>query len=231
LSQTFKEKLAALEEKRQFEQDHLESISNTVASDEQASVDTNQVLTESSVSSLKIKRTTLAIFASLFVIVIAQLYALGKFDTIHHVTQPSLDGNFTYDGGLINGQFSGDAKITDRLGNSLVTQFKAGKIVGPLTYMKTNAYTVSQSKDQVTIKFANQQVVQQDQSRYLLTSPNFSYQGSWRFAGVWQGKMTFANGAVYDGMWRNGLPDGKGTYTPLTGTPLAGEFKLGALTK
>ena len=104
---------------------------------------------------IKIEKLTLAIFVSLFVIVTAQIYALGDFSLMRQVSEKSLDQKFTYQGGMKNGRFSGDATITDSSGNALKAQFKAGRMVGPLTYTKSNAYTVTEKDGKTTITLAD----------------------------------------------------------------------------
>lgn len=42
-----------------------------------------------------------------------------------------------------------------------------------------------------------------------------------------QGKLTFSNGDVYEGEFRNGLFDGQGTYTSASGWTYTGAFKKG----
>lgn len=246
MSQTFKEKLAELETKRRMAQDNLtiseaeefatesDSYSNHQNESDVLEVETEPVgsgLKEGvqAVSKLKIQKTTLAILTSLFVIIFAQIYALGDFSQTKQVSQKSLDQKFTYKGGLKNGRFSGSAVITDVSGDTLKAQFKAGKLTGPLTYTKSNAYVVTENGQNVTIQLADQSVLQQVRGQYAYNGPIFSYQGTWRFAGSWQGKMQFANGAMYDGAWKNGLPDGKGTYLPVNGVAITGQFKMGEL--
>lgn len=130
-----------------------------------------------------------------------------------------------------NGRFFGDATITDSSGNALKAQFKAGRMIGSLTYTKNIAYTVTEKDGKVTITLADKSVVHQAAGQYSFNGSIFSFEGAWRFAGIWQGKMHFANGASYEGSWKNGLPDGKGTYTPIVGTPITGDFKMGELVK
>ena len=243
MAQTFKEKLAELEAKRRFEQEAT-MTSGSDAADTTEILETSEFLekplTHGDVeavipaqqrSKLKIKKLTLAIFVSLFVIVIAQIYALGDFSLTRQVTQKSLDQKLTYQGGMKNGRFSGNATIMNGTGNTLKAQFKAGKIIGPVTYTKNNAYVVTEKGDKVTITLADKSVVHQTAGQYTFNGTIFTYEGAWRFAGIWQGKMHFANGASYEGSWKNGLPDGQGTYTPIVGEPITGVFKMGELEK
>lgn len=39
--------------------------------------------------------------------------------------------------------------------------------------------------------------------------------------------MTFANGSVYDGSYKNGLPNGKGTMQKKNGEKYSGDYKDG----
>lgn len=239
MAQTFKEKLAELEAKRRFEQEETLKV-DSVTSDTDTSGLSEESLTQNDVEAaiptqttpkIKIKKLTLAIFVSLFVIVIAQIYALGDFSLTRQVSEKSLDQKFTYQGGMKNGRFSGDATITDSSGNALKAQFKAGRMIGSLTYTKNIAYTVTEKDGKVTITLADKSVVHQAAGQYSFNGSIFSYEGAWRFAGIWQGMMHFANGASYEGSWENGLPDGKGNYTPIVGTPITGDFKMGELVK
>ena len=239
MAQTFKEKLAELETKRRFEQEETLKV-DSVTSDTDTSGFSEESLTQNDVKAaiptqttpkIKIKKLTLAIFVSLFVIVIAQIYALGDFSLTRQVSEKSLDQKFTYQGGMKNGRFFGDATITDSSGNALKAQFKAGRMIGSLTYTKNIAYTVTEKDGKVTITLADKSVVHQAAGQYSFNGSIFSFEGAWRFAGIWQGKMHFANGASYEGSWKNGLPDGKGTYTPIVGTPITGDFKMGELVK
>lgn len=235
MAQTFKEKLAELESKRRFEQEEtlkVDSVTSDTSGFSEESLTQNDF--EAAIptqTTPKIKKLTLAIFVSLFVIVIAQIFALGDFSLTRQVSQKSLDQKFNYQGGMKNGRFSGDAKVTDSSGNVLKAQFQAGRMVGPLTYTKNNAYTVTEKNGKVTITLADKAVVHQAAGHYSFSGSIFTYDGAWRFAGIWQGKMHFANGAMYEGAWKNGLPDGKGTYTPIIGTPITGDFKMGELEK
>lgn len=242
MAQTFKEKLAELESKRQLEQDTViesESVTPIAELDQigRATIsetDATPPVSETPVpvqkqAKWRINGLTLAIVVSLFVIVLAQVFALGDFSLTHQVSQKSLDQKFTYKGGLKNGRFSGNGIITDASGDTLKATFKAGKITGPVTYTKNNAYVVTQKNDKVTITLADQAVLHLLGGRFTFSDTVFSYDGNWRYAGSWQGKMQFANGASYDGAWQNGLPNGKGTYMPMIGTPITGNFKMGAL--
>ncbi|XOQ37306.1 MAG: MORN repeat protein [Lactococcus sp.] len=243
MAQTFKEKLAELEAKRRFEQevaltdssdlaDAPEILETSELSEQSvAQSDVAAVLPAQTITKLKFKKLTLAILVSLFVIVIAQLYALGDFSVTRQVTQKTLDQKLTYQGGLNNGRFSGPATITDSSGNTLKAQFQSGKLVGPMTYTKNNAYVVTEKADKVTITLADKSVVHQAAGQYTFNGTIFTYEGAWRFAGLWQGKMHFANGASYEGAWKNGLPDGQGTYTPIVGEAITGVFKMGELEK
>jgi hypothetical protein len=243
LAQTFKEKLAELEAKRRFEQEAIMTSGSEVTdaieileTSEFPENPLSQNDVEASLSArktpkIKIKKMTLTILVSLFVIIVAQIYALGDFSLTRQVTQKSLDQKFTYQGGMNNGRFSGDATITDSSGNMLKAQFKSGKMVGPMTYTKNNGYVVTEKDNAVTITLADKSVVRQAAGQYVYNGTVFTYDGSWRFAGIWQGKMHFANGASYEGSWKNGLPDGQGTYTPIVGEPITGIFKMGELEK
>jgi hypothetical protein len=242
VTQTFKEKLAELEAKRRAEQEALivaeletsefpetsdaPQASEDIAShsdrhfDKVASVEIN--------SKPKISALTLTIFVSLFVIVLAQAYVLLGSRLTHQVTQKSLDQTFTYKGGLADGLFSGKATVTDKAGNVLTAKFEAGKMVGAVTYTKKNTYEVTQNANQTTtITLPNQTQVTQKGNQYVLKSANFAYDGAWRFAGTWQGKMQFSNKAAYSGTWKNGLPEGQGVYTTIDGEPIEGTFKFG----
>ncbi|GAB2023219.1 hypothetical protein RyT2_22930 [Pseudolactococcus yaeyamensis] len=237
MAQTFKEKLAELEAKRRFEHEEtlkIDSATSDTSGFSEAPLVQNDVevaIPTQTTPKIKIKKLTLAIFVSLFVIVIAQIYALGDFSLTRQVSQKSLDKKFTYQGGMKNGRFSGEATITDSSGNALKAQFKAGKMIGSLTYNKNNAYVVTEKDAKVTITLVDKSVVHQAAGQYSFNGSIFSYEGAWRFAGIWQGKMHFANGASYEGSWKNGLPDGKGTYTPIVGTPITGDFKMGEFEK
>lgn len=245
MAQTFREKLAEIEEKRRSEQSaqveltepdlEMPRVSEILEVSETPDIPENQseddfddsVVVKKS-SKLKIQTMTLAIFVSLFVIVLAQIYVLGGFSFTQQVTQKSLDQSFTYKGGRADGLFSGKATITDKAGNLLTANFKAGKMIGTVTYTKKNAYVVAQQPDKITqITLANQTSVTQKGNNYVLKSANFSYDGAWRFAGTWQGKMHFSNNAEYDGAWKNGLPEGQGVYTTISGTPIKAMFKFG----
>ncbi|GHU35785.1 hypothetical protein FACS1894192_01090 [Bacilli bacterium] len=241
MAQTFKEKLAELETKRRFEQENVVEqdleTSETPEIWETAEVseavvpqnDVEPAMPAQTKSKLKLKKLTLAIFVSLFVILIAQFYALGDFSLTRQVTQKSLDGKFTYQGGLKNGRFSGDATIKNSSGNTLKAKFKAGKMLDPVTYTKNNAYVVTENGQKITITLADKSVIHQTANQYSFKGSVFTYEGAWRFAGTWQGKMHFANGASYDGSWKNGLPNGQGTYTPIVGDPITGNFNMGEL--
>ena len=246
MAQTFKEKLAELETKRRFEQDNVETEDSVTANISETSEmleisvssresgkqkDVEAVMPAQTRSKLKIKKLTLAIIVSLFVIVIAQIYALGDFSLTRQVAQKSLDEKFTYQGGMNNGRFSGEATITNSSGNTLKAKFKAGKMIGPVTYAKNNAYVVTENGQKITITLADKSIVHQSAGQYTFKGSVFTYEGAWRFAGTWQGKMHFANGASYDGAWKNGLPNGQGTYTPIVGDPITGVFKMGELEK
>ncbi|GFH40509.1 hypothetical protein [Pseudolactococcus insecticola] len=247
VTQTFKEKLAELEEKRRSEQEKLSQfdLENPEFQDHLASgvmdfvADSDVTLKSSDQSKPaekqankrtknQIKPMTLAIFVSLFVIILARLYALDYIGLKKEVTQKSLDNSFTYKGGLAQGNFSGAATITDKKGNTLKGTFKAGKLAGNALYTQNGGYVVKQKNDQSSvISLADKTVVTLDKDKYSTKAQNFSYTGTWRFAGSWQGQMTFANQASYMGAWKNGLPDGQGTYTTIDGTPIKATFKFG----
>jgi hypothetical protein len=233
VTQTFREKLAEIEAKRRLEQSEQIVLPK-------ADLKVPELLEEESENSLdepvsaklssksKIKPMTLAIFVSLFVIVLAQIYTLGGFSITQEVKQTSLDQSFIYKGGKADGLFSGKATITDKAGNILTANFKAGKMIGEMTYTKKNGYLVAQKSDKIAqITLPDQTLVTQKGNNFVVQSTNFSYDGAWRFAGTWQGKMHFANNAEYDGAWKNGLPEGQGVYTTISGTPIEGTFKFG----
>ena len=102
MAQTFKEKLAELEAKRRFEQEEtlkIDSVTSDTSGFSEESLIQNDV--EAAVSTrttpkIKIEKLTLAIFVSLFVIVTAQIYALGDFSLMRQVSEKSLDQKFTY---------------------------------------------------------------------------------------------------------------------------------------
>jgi hypothetical protein len=229
VGQSFQEKLAEIESKRRVEQEKVvtEELSESLSSRSLEELREND-LNVQSLPKKRISTLTLAIFVSLFVIFLSQFYALNDIGGKRQVEQKALDQNFTYKGKLHNGYFSGMATVVDVSGNTLTANFKAGKLVGAVKYEKNGAYSLSQDTNQnVTITLANQTIVTEKDKRYVIETPNFSYEGLWRFAGSWRGKMTFSNHAVYEGMWKNGLPNGQGVYTTLEGVSIKDNFNFG----
>ena len=139
MGQTFKEKVAALELKRQAELAISEQPKLKVKNDEQSesSDEIDDAFEESSVrgvkKEVKFQHQTLAIFASLFVILLAYLYATDVITFSKNASQTSLDKTFVYKGGMENGNFSGNAVVSDKSGNQLTAKFKSGKIDGAVT--------------------------------------------------------------------------------------------------
>lgn len=236
MTQTFKEKLAELEEKRAS---NLTGNEKNIHDDE---LDTSDISESERIhetfdkpvknikrkSSSKINSQKLAIFVSLFVIVLAYLYATDVINFSVQSSQTSLDKSFVYKGGIDNGQFTGNAVVTDKSGNTLTTKFKSGKIDGDVKYQKKDGYSVTQTKDKnTTVELKDHTVVKRNADQYVTTTPNFSYTGAWRFAGNWQGNMTFSNKASYQGTWEKGLPSGQGVYTTTLGETITSKFKSG----
>lgn len=231
MAQTFKEKLAELEEKRNS---NLTENKHNIPDDKQdipkASVKPIEkpMWFSQGKTTSKISRQTLAIFVSLFVILFAYLYATDIINFSVQSSQTSLDKSFVYKGGIDNGQFSGNAIITDKSGNILTAKFKSGKINGAVNYQKKDGYKVSQTSDKnVTVEMKDHTVVKRNADQYVTTTPNFSYTGTWRFAGSWQGSMVFSNKASYQGSWEKGLPSGQGVYTTILGETITSKFKSG----
>ncbi|GFH42632.1 hypothetical protein Hs30E_11830 [Lactococcus hodotermopsidis] len=232
MGQTYKEKLTEIEQKRQAQQEKIsnfDSESPEILETTSQSAQTISSVTETvQTPKKKVKLMTVAIFVSFFVILIAQVYALDVISFKREVTQTALDKSFTYKGSLKKEHFSGKATVTDNSGNTLTATFKDGRITGSAKYDRKNAYVVEYiSADKARITLANHIVVTQENANYTLKSDTFSYDGEWRFGGTWQGTMTFSNGAVYKGTWKNGLPNGQGLYTPIIGEPIKANFKFG----
>ncbi|MCJ1977170.1 hypothetical protein [Pseudolactococcus paracarnosus] len=224
MGQTFKEKVAALELKRQAE------IANSEQS--KSSDKSNDAFEGASVSvvknELKFQHQTLAIFVSLFVVLFAYLYATDIITFSKNASQMSLDKTFVYKGGMENGNFSGDAVVSDKSGNQLTAKFKSGKIDGAVTYQKKDGYTVTQkTQNQTNVKLVDKTMITKTNDQYTTKTTDFSYTGSWRFAGTWEGNMLFSNKASYKGSWKNGLPNGQGAYTTILGETMDRKFKFG----
>lgn len=234
MGQTFKEKVAALELKRQAELVVSKQAKLKLKTDEQSesSGETNDAFEEIRVSAVKketkFQHQTLAIFVSLFVILMAYLYATDIITFSQNASQTSLDKTFVYKGGMENGNFSGNAVVSDKSGNQLIAKFKSGKIDGAVTYQKKDGYAVTQkTENKTTVSLVDKTVITKIADQYTTKTNDFSYTGSWRFAGTWQGNMLFSNKASYKGSWKNGLPNGQGIYTTILGESMDRKFKFG----
>ena len=233
MAQTFKEKLAELEAKRRLDLTQNKQKDATQGSDISESVHISHasdgsVVKNKQKSYRKLSSQTIAIFVSLFVIVLAYLYATDVISFSSQATQKSLDNSFIYKGGLENGQFSGNAVVTDKSGNTLTAKFKSGKITGPVNYQKKDGYSVKQVTDKnITVEMKDHTVVKRNNDQFVTKTTNFSYNGSWRFAGSWQGNMLFSNKSSYQGEWGRGLPNGQGSYTTILGEAITSKFKSG----
>ncbi|MCJ1995919.1 hypothetical protein GYN67_04390 [Lactococcus piscium] len=234
MGQTFKEKVAALKLKRQAEMAVSEQPKLKLKTDEQSesSDEIDDAFEGSSVSvvkkEVKFQHQTLAIFASLFVILLAYLYATDVITFPKNASQISLDKTFVYKGGMENGNFSGNAVVSDKSGNQLTAKFRSGKIDGAVTYQKKDGYAVTQkTENKTTVTLVDKTVITKNADQYTTKTTDFSYTGSWRFAGTWQGDMLFSNKASYKGSWKNGLPNGQGIYTTILGETMDRKFKFG----
>ena len=233
MAQTFKEKLAELEAKRRLDLTQNKQKDDNQFSDisesKHISHTTDVPVRENKHKTYrKLSSQTLAIFVSLFVIVLAYLYATDVISFSGQATQASLDKSFVYKGGLENGQFSGNAVVTDKTGNTLTAKFKSGKINGAVNYQKKDGYSVKQTTDKnTTVEMKDHTVVKRNADQFVTKTTHFSYTGNWRFAGTWQGNMLFSNKASYQGDWGRGLPNGQGTYTTILGQTITSKFKSG----
>ena len=236
MAQTFKEKLAELEAKRrldltqnkQEDDNHFSDTSESEHNSQMVDVPIRKNKQNPYIKYKKLSSQTLAIIVSLFVIVLAYLYSTDVISFSSQATQASLDKSFVYKGGLENGQFSGNAVVTDKSGNLLTAKFKSGKINGPVNYQKKDGYTVKQTTDKnTTVEMKDHTVVKRNSDQFVTKTTHFSYTGNWRFAGTWQGNMLFSNKASYQGEWGRGLPNGQGTYTTILGQTITSKFKSG----
>lgn len=231
MAQTFKEKLTELEAKRSS------NLTEKKQEDKKYNTDTSEKISQVSAEPLsenkqkvfgKISGQTLAIFVSLFVILLTYLYATDVITFPVQATQASLDQSFVYKGGIENGQFSGNAVVTDKSGNTLTAKFKSGKIDGVIKYQKKDGYSVTQTSDKdAVVEMKDHTVVKRNATQYVINTTNFSYTGAWRFAGSWQGNILFSNKASYQGQWGRGLPGGQGIYTTISGEKITSKFRSG----